>query len=200
MTARSSKPLAIIAVGACLSLAACGSSEEEPKGKPLPRAAAAALEKRLDEVERRYRDAVENQNVGACNDIEKNSFAAADGIDAILAGLPADVDPDVRSAAADSFENLRTLTEEGCSNVKPAPEPEPEPEPEPVPEPEPIPEETVPTETIPEEPELEGTVPEELVPPKKGNGGGVPPGQGGQLKGKDKGNNGGAVAPPGEDG
>jgi len=182
-------PLGWLAACAWLAAAGCGSSEEEPRGAPLPADAAAQLERRLDEVERRYRDGIDDANVGACMDIQTDSFEggeAGNGIDQILAGLPENVDPELRSAVEESFENLRELTAEDCAGVEPPPETEPEVVPEPPPPEETIPEETVPEETTPEElppetvpqptpqdPELKGP---DLVPPGQG---GTPPGRGG---------------------
>jgi len=199
VTVHRGHPLTALAVCASLALGACGSSEEEPEGEPLPRAAAAELQKRLDEVERRFNDGVDNSNVGACDDIQNDSFAARDGIDQILAGLPDDVDPELRRAVKDSFENLRTLTEDGCSEVKPAPKPETEPDPLPEPEPEPLPEPE--TEPLPEETEPEETQPQVPPVPEGEGGGAVPPGEGGKIPGNGKGNGkgnggGGAEAPP----
>ena len=183
MTERSRHALVALAACACLSLGACGSSDET-EGEPLPSAAATELQKRLDEVERRYEDGVDNGNTGACSDIQTDSFAGVNGIDEIVAGLPEGVDPDLRRAVEDSFANLRTLTEEGCADAAPVEtdtEVEPVPE-EAVPEVEPVPEETVPQETVPTEtveeplPEDDAT-PEKKVKPDKeakpGQGGGV---------------------------
>jgi len=180
-----------------LALAGCGSSDDEPKGKPLPRSAVSELQTRLDEVERRYRDAVENDNAGACSDISNDSFAGGPdrGIDQILSDLPDDVDPDLRTAVSRSFENLRTLAEEGCAEVRPPAVTEPEVEPET--EPEPVPEAPIPEVAPPEEKEKEKapkkTLPKEEPAPEIEDGGGaVPPGQKGTP-----GNGGGAQAPPG---
>jgi hypothetical protein len=167
-------------LGACaaLALAGCGSSSDEPEGDPLPADAVAQLQVRLDEIERRYRDAVDNGNVGACKDIGRDSLRA---VRKVIAGLPDSVDPDLRSALKASFARLGELAENECADIEPEPEPVPE---EPVPE-EPIPEETVPEETVPEETVPEETIPEETVPEEP-----VPPGDG-------DGNGGGVEAPPG---
>ena len=179
-----------------VALAGCGSSDEKPKGKELPRAAAVELQTQLDEVERRYRDGIENANSGACRDIPDDSFDGRDdrGIDQILSELPDDVDPDLRRAVTESFANLRTLAEEGCADVKPPAQTEPEPElQEPAPE-APVPEVTPPEETAPE-------VPEKTLPEIEDGGGALPPEQGtppGQKGKPDKGKgNGGAEVPPG---
>lgn len=190
MSARHRKLAALAAVTAALAVAGCGSSDE-PEVRPLPRATVADLLSRLTEVQNRYDSGVEEGNVGACDDIVSESYPA---IDSLLGGLPANVDPDLRSAVEESFSRLRELTREGCSNVEEAaPEPEPEPvlEPEPVPE-ETVPEETVPEETVPEKPKQEKQPKPEKPPKGEGNGignpgGTVAPGGGGQPAPEDGG-------------
>jgi len=172
--------LAIGLAGVAMAFSAgCGGSDE-PQGKGLPGATASELERRLDEIERRHREAVDNDNVGACDDIQNDSIPA---VNELVGGLPDDVDPDVRQAVEESFGRLEELTRSDCSGVKPA-ETETEPETLPTPPettPATTPEETT-TETTPEE------APKEKKPKKdEGNdGGGVPtpvdptqPGQGG---------------------
>ncbi len=165
----------LVALGGSAALllsAGCGSSDE-PQGEPLPPEAVAALEKRLDEVQRRYDDGTNNGNAGACQDIEKDSYKA---IDATVEGLPEDVDPDVREALEASLTRLQELTREGCSDVKDSPtETQPTPPQQPVAPPT-VPQQTVPEETVPEE-----TVPEKEKPKKdkeKGNGNGDGDGNG----------------------
>lgn len=169
----------VAVAGAAVLLAGCGSDDE--RGPGIPTEAVAAIEQRLDEIQRRFDDATQNDNVGACNDIDSDSFRA---IEQTVAGLPSDVDPDVRDALESSLERLRQLTEEGCAEVEPA-------ETDTTPE-ETTPPETV-TETVPEETTPE-TVPEEEKPEKdkdkKDDDGARPPGQGG----------GGAPAPLPEEG
>lgn len=181
-------PTALV-VCACLGLGACG-SDDEPDGERLPAAAVLALQNRLDEVERRYEDGTANANAGACSDIQTDSFSGPDGIDELVAALPEDVDPDLRKAVEDSFENLRNLAEEGCADAtdtesdtvtEEAPEvtvPEVETVPEEtVTEVEPPPEETTePTEEVEPLPEEEIQPQEKVKPEKKskpGEGGGV---------------------------
>jgi len=177
-------------LGACsaLALGACGSSEE-PERNPLPADAVAQLQLRLDEIERRYQDAVDNGNVGACNDIGSDSLPAARNV---IDGLPRRVDPDLRTAVDQSFARLQELTEADCADIEPQPEPEETAPPEIIPE-ETIPEETVPEETVPEETVPEETIPEEIVPPGGGNG---------KDGNNGNGNGGGIEVPPGleEDG
>jgi len=188
VTVRARHLLGVLGTCSALALGSCGSSEE-PEGDPLPAGAVAELQKRLGEIERRYQDAVDNGNVGACNDIGLDSLPA---VEDVIAGLPQSVDPELRTAVEESFARLGELAETECADIEPAPKPEPEPEPEPIPEPEPepapVPEETVPQETVPEEeidPELdEDSGGKPFKPPKpekpsKGGGGiEVPPGLG----------------------
>lgn len=146
MTLRARQLLPALLVGTVLAAAGCGSSsEEEPEpGRGLPQSFVDQLEPRLEEVQRRYDDGVENGNVGSCEDIAGDSFAGPAGIDEILTTLPQDVDPQLRRAVERSVENLRTLTEDCVEQAEEAaPEPAPAPEPVPV---EPIPEEEVPEE------------------------------------------------------
>lgn len=150
MTVRARHVIPALAVGVALAGAGCGSSsEEEPQPGPgLPQSFVEQIEPRLDEVQRRYDDGIENGNVGACEDIA-DSFEEPGGIEEILSGLPDDVDPDLRRAVERSIERLRSLTED-CVEQAEAAAPEPEVEPEPVPV-EPPPEETTTQETTPDE-------------------------------------------------
>ena len=181
------------ALGSCLALAlaACGGSSEEPDGDPLPADAVAQLQQRLDEIERRHQDAVDNGNVGACQDIGTDSLPAVEGV---IADLPQSVDPELRTAVDRSFARLAELTDSECADIKPEPAPEETVPQEPIPE-EPVPEETVPEETVPEETVPEETTPQEIVPPGNGK-------EKDKEKGNGKGNSGGIEAPPGleEDG
>ena len=133
--------------GAAVAIpAGCGGSDD-PEGKGLPQDTVAELERRLDEIERRYREAVDNGTVGACDDIENDSIPA---VNELVNGLPEDVDADIRQAVEESFSNLEELARSDCSGVQPA---ETEPETTPTPTettPETTPEETT-TETTPEE-------------------------------------------------
>jgi hypothetical protein len=158
----------------------CGSDEED-EGKPIPRAAATELSQRLDEVQRRFNAATEEGKVGACRDIEDDSYPA---IDRMVADLPDDVDRDVREALEASLGRLRELTQDGCSEAEEA-APEPETTPEPVaPEPPPVTQEAPPprTETEEEPEQTTPEAPEDDAEPNgdgRGPGGTGPPGQGG---------------------
>ena len=194
----------LAALGACAVLLAapgCGSSDEPEEGEPLPASAVSALERRLDEVQRRYEDGTNNNNRGACEDIENDSYKA---IDATVRDLPQDVDPDVREALEASLARLKDLTSEGCANIEEAPvetetappdpvvpPPEPEPEPQPT-ETTPPPEEEKPKDE--EEPGNDGNG--QGNGQGNGNGGGTQPGNGNQPGG----DGGGQPAPPEGDG
>jgi hypothetical protein len=95
--------LRLLALGACLIAAGCGSEE----GEPIPAEQAQQLEDRLAEVERR----VANGSAGACADILRDTEPA---VGDILASVPGDVDPDVRNAVTRSFDRLFELTSEQC--------------------------------------------------------------------------------------
>jgi hypothetical protein len=165
--------------------AGCG-SDDEPEGAPIPRQAAAEIESRLGEVERRMA-----AGGGACGDIQNDTQPA---VDSIVASLPSDVDPDVRDALQESVDRLFELTEQECDEQK-GQDTETQEEPPPPPETETLPPET---ETVPPETE---TVPPETdtdegeVPP--GQDGELPPGQGGENPGQ--GNGGGAIVPEGDE-
>lgn len=149
-------------------LTGCGSADN-PKGKGIPPEAAAVLDSRLDEVQRRFDAGINNGNVGACNDIQNDSLKA---IARTVAQLPADTDPDIRDTLEAGLQRLQDLTEEGCAGVE-------------RPETETTPTETIPPETTPEETETEQTT-TETTPSKE------PPGQ----HKKDKENKDGGTTPP----
>ncbi len=182
MNPRARHLLGVLGICSAFALAACGSSDE-PKGDPLPADAVAELQTRLDEIERRYQDAVDNSNVGACEDIGNDSLPA---VEDVIAALPDSVDPELRTAVDRSFARLAELTETECADIEPEPVPE-----ETVPE-ETVPEETIPEETVPEETAPEETVPQETIPEDV-----VPPGNNGNGNGN--GNGGGIEVPPGLD-
>jgi hypothetical protein len=168
--------LVALLAASLLALAGCGGSDE-PEGAKLPSSAVAELNQRLTEIQRRYDDAKQNDNPGACDDIQQDSFPA---VSRTIDGLPEDVDGKLRDAVTESFANLQRLTDEGCQDVAPKTDTETTPT-ETIP-PETVPPETTPTETTPPE-----TTPTETTPPEtqqNGNGNG---------NGKAKGNNGGAT-------
>jgi hypothetical protein len=185
----------LLALAVSLAAAGCGSDEEG--GRPIPADTAAALEAQLDKVQAR----LDNGSEGACKDILEappERGPNRDAVQQLIDGLPNDVDPDVREAAQESFDNLWSLVESKCEDLKPD---------EPV-ETETTPPETTTTETettettetTPPETETEPTTPgEETIPPdgdgenggaippdENGNGGGVGPGSAKEKK-KEKG-------------
>jgi hypothetical protein len=182
----------VLALAAGLA-AGCG-GDEEPEGAPIPQQAAADLEARLAEVERRM-----DAGGGACADIQDDTLPA---VSSIVGSLPQDVDPEVRDSLEQSFERLFQLTQEQCDEQR-GQETDTEEEPPP-------PVETETTETLPpedddddegEEEEEEQPPPEEVpteeVPPEElppGQGGDVP-GQGGGGSGDGQGGGGGALVP-----
>lgn len=157
----------LLALGACLAAAGCGSDGE--KGAPIPAEQAQSLEVRLAETENRLADG----SVGACEDILQDGRP---GVQQILASLPDSVDPDVRDALEQSFENLWRLVDSECVDRKPD-----EPAQTTPTETEPEVTETETTPTQPTETETTPTSPDEapLPPEGDGNNGGGIPGEGG---------------------
>lgn len=182
---RSRGTAALILVLAAGVAAGCG-SDDEPEGAPIPPQAAADIESRLAEVERRMA-----AGAGACADIQNDTQPA---VDSIVASLPSDVDPDVRDALQDSVDRLFELTEQECDEEKGQDtQTQPELPPETETQTEEAPTEPAPTETEEEPPpeEDEEEVPPEELPP--GQDGELSPGQGGENPGQ--GNGGGAIVP-----
>jgi hypothetical protein len=182
VTTRPRHLITALAVAVALAMVGCGSSDE-PEGAKLPASSVSQLNQRLNEIQRRYDDARNNGNPGACDDIQQDSFSA---ISQIIDSLPEDVDGKLRDAVTESFANLQQLTRNGCEDVQP--ETDTETTPTETTPPETTPPETVPTETTPTE-----TTPPETTPQKQspnGNNGGSQP-QGGNGGG----NGGGAEAP-----
>jgi outer membrane biosynthesis protein TonB len=160
--------------------AGCG-SDDEPEGAPIPQQAAADIESRLAEVERRM-----EAGGGACADIQNDTKPA---VDSIVASLPSDVDTDVRHALQDSVDRLFDLAEQDCDEQQgqdTQTQAEPPPETDTVTEevPPPTEEEPPPTEEEPPPTEEEPPPTEEEPPPSEENQG--------------QGNGGGAVSPEGD--
>ena len=158
----------LLALGACLAAAGCGSDDE--KGGPIPAAQATALQARLDETENR----LANGSEGACKDILDDTMPEVGNI---LDTLPNSVDPDVRDALEQSFDNLWGLVESECQDLKPD---EPAQTTPTTPETTPTETQTETTETTPPETSTE-TAPEEAPLPQDGDGesGGAVPNTGG---------------------
>ena len=167
----------LFALGACLAAAGCGSDDEG--GTRIPADTAAALATQLDDVQAR----LDNATPGACKDIlEGPRGPNRAAVQQLIDGLPDDVDPDVRDALQESFDNLWSLVESKCEDLEadePAQTETTEPETTPTET------ETEPTETIPPPTETEPTTPEETPLPPDGdgeNGGAIPPdGNGGGV-------------------
>ena len=183
----------LLALAAALTTAGCGSDDE---GKPLPRETVAALDAQLDKVQDRLDDGSE----GACKDIldaPPERGANRDAVQRALEDLPDDVDPDVREATQESFDNLWSLVESRCEELKPDEPTETQSEPTET-ETQPTETETEPTETETEPTDTTPTTPgEETIPPDgdgenggavppDGNGGGVGPGAAKEKKEKGK--------------
>jgi hypothetical protein len=174
----------VLSLCACLAAAGCGSDDEG--GKQIPAAQADQLESQLGIVQ----DRLDNGTEGACKDILSAEDANDDAVTDILNSLPNDVDPDVRDALERSFDNLWSLVESKCEELKPD---EPAQTETSAPE-TPTETETEPTETTPPptdtETETTPTTPgEETIPPDGDgdNGGAIPP--------DGNGNGGGGVGP-----
>jgi hypothetical protein len=181
----------VLSLCACLAAAGCGSDDEG--GKQIPAAQADQLESQLGIVQ----DRLDNGTEGACKDILSAEDANDDAVTDILNSLPNDVDPDVRQALQESFDNLWSLVESKCNELKPDEPTETQTTP---------PEETTTEETTPPEttetttpPPTETTTPPETEPlpdegngnnggaiPPDGNGGGVGPGAAKEKKEKGK--------------
>ena len=154
----------LLALGACLATAGCGSDDE--KGDPIPADAVAALEGRLSETEAR----LDNGSEGACKDILNDTMPEVGNI---IDSIPDSVDQDVMSALEESFDNLWNLVDERCQELKPD---EPAQTETTEPETETIEVPTEPTETTPPETETATTPEEEELPPEGDgeNGGAIP--------------------------
>jgi hypothetical protein len=172
----------LLALGACLATAGCGSDDEG--GKPIPADTAAALESQLNGVQAR----LDNGTEGACRDIlEGPRGPNRDAVQQLLDGLPGDVDPDVRDALEQSFDNLWGLVESKCEDLKPDEPTQTPTQTQPEPETDTTETQTETTETTPPETDTETTPEEAPLPPEgdgdnggavpeNGNGGGVGPG------------------------
>jgi len=159
----------LFAMVACMAAAGCGSDDEG--GKQIPAEQAAQLRAQLEIVQSR----LDNGSEGACKDILNAEDANDEAVSNILSSLPNDVDPDVRDAAAQSFDNLWSLVASRCEELKPEEPAQPEPT-EPDTTTTETPTET--TETTPTETDTEPTAPEEQPLPPDGdgeNGGAIPP-------------------------
>lgn len=115
MTSRPRQLLCLLAAAAALAAAGCG-SDDEPQGRKLPPDVTQTLLKQLDSVG----DRVAARVAGACDDIYASE---ADGgniepIDAALASIPSDVDPEIRSSLEQSVERLTQLVDRECDQIR----------------------------------------------------------------------------------
>jgi hypothetical protein len=182
VTIRARHLLCLLGLAALLGAAGCGSSGNDSKGAKLPASSVAELNQRLSEIQRRYDDAKKNDNAGACQDIQDDSFAA---ISKTIDALPEDVDGQLRDAVTQSFANLQQLTQDGCQDVGTQTQTDT------------TPTDTTPTETVTPDTTPTETTPTETTPtpttttPSQDNGG---------TPKKNKGTNGGSAPQTGNGG
>jgi hypothetical protein len=161
----------LLSLGACLAATGCGSDNEG--GKKIPAAQASELLNQLDGVQRRLDDG----SPGACKDILDGPRGPnRDAVARDLDSLPNNVDPDVRDALQQSFDNLWSLVDSECQNLTPD-EPA-QTETTTQPETTPTETQTETTETTPPTTDTTPTNPDEAPLPNDGNGNGggtVPP-------------------------
>ncbi|HMJ94466.1 MAG TPA: hypothetical protein VK486_01350 [Thermoleophilaceae bacterium] len=175
----------LLALGACLAAAGCGGDDEG--GKRIPADTAASLLAQLDKVQ----DRLDNGSEGACKDILDGPRGPnRDAVQLLIDGLPSDVDPDVREATQQSFDNLWSLVESKCQDLTPD---EPA-QTETTTQPETTTTETTPTETTETTPPPTETTtaPDEAPQPNDGDGN-----SGGAIPPTGNGNGGGGVGPGG---
>jgi hypothetical protein len=183
--------LCLLAAAAALTVAGCG-GDDEPQGEKLPPEITQKLLKHLDSIGDRVAAGIS----GACDDIYSSDSDVGDigPIDEELASIPANVDPEIRSALEQSIERLTQLVDQECDEIRSAEQGEQDTTTDETPT------ETVTTETetAPAETTETTTTPPETTPappttpesPPNGNGpdGTGPPGQ----------ERGGAEAPDGD--
>ena len=162
----------------------------------MTRAASRSRRHRLHQLETQLdivQDRLDNGTEGACKDIlEAPRTPNDDAVTSILNALPNDVDPDVRDALEESFDNLWSLVESKCQELQ-ADEPAQTTPTDTQTETTPTETETQPTETTPPPTDTEPTTPDEQPLPPEGdgdNGGTIPPDGNGNGNG-----NGGGVGP-----
>jgi hypothetical protein len=102
----------LLLLGACLAAAGCGSDDE---GDPIPADSAATLQAQLDNIQAR----LDNGSVGACDDILSGPRGPnVDSVNQAIAQLPDSVDEDVRSGLQDGFDQLFSLVDERCNELR----------------------------------------------------------------------------------
>ena len=164
MTWRLRHLLSTAAIVGAAAVAGCGGGSDEPEGAKLPQASVAQLNQRLDEIQRRFDDAQENDNPGACEDIQNDSFPEVKNL---LDALPEDVDGKLRDATEESFARLQQLTDDGCRDITPTETDTTQTETVP---PETVPPETTPTETTPPKTTPPETTPQQTTPDNSSGG------------------------------
>jgi hypothetical protein len=98
-----------LALLAALALVAAGCGKDAEKGKPIPGANVAELQKQLDAIERRF-----NHGDGACADITNDSEPA---VSRALDQIPSSVDRKVRNSLRQSFAHLFQLSADQCDTT-----------------------------------------------------------------------------------
>jgi hypothetical protein len=180
----------LLAAAVALAVAGCG-GDDEPQGEKLPPETTQTLLTHLESIG----DRVDTGLAGACDDIYSGDSDVGDigPIDAELAAIPSDVDPEIRSALEQSIERLTQLVDQECEEIRAAESDQPDTTDETTPietvttETETVPAETTETTTTP--PETSPTTPTTpTTPNRRGPDGNGPPGQ----------DRGGAEAPEGD--
>jgi hypothetical protein len=152
---------ALIACLAALVAAGCGSSDS--KGKPVPAATRAELDKQLSSIKNRF-----DFGGGACSDIAQNKQS----VQRTLASLPSDTDSDVKKALSDGFDKLFQDADEQCDTSKGQQTETQTTESTPAPAPTPTETQTTPTETTPQQTSTTPAPKKPKAPKSNGNGNG----------------------------
>jgi hypothetical protein len=98
-----------LALLAALALFGAGCGKDSEKGKPIPSANVAELQKQLDAIQKRF-----DHGDGACADITNDSEPA---VSQVLDQIPASVDRKVRDSLRQSFDHLFQLTADQCDTT-----------------------------------------------------------------------------------
>jgi hypothetical protein len=159
---------------ATLAVAGCGSGDSDRR--KLPQGTSQQLLTTIEKIQAR----VDANVAGACDDIFDGAGGGNfDETAELIASIPEDVDPEIRSSLSDSVDRLQELVSGECDEIQAREEDDQET----------TPEETVPEETVPEETETDSTETETTPtetettpePPPEGGGQGPdgtgPPGQ-----------------------
>jgi hypothetical protein len=129
----------LCALAAAVAVAGCGGAGDSD-GRKLPPAVAEQLLTTVEDIQ----DRVDANVAGACEDIFNGAQGGNfDETGRLVASIPENVDPDIRSSLSESIDRLQELVSSECDEIQ-AREQEDQ---------ETVPEETVPGETVPEETE-----------------------------------------------